>query len=97
MHLAVSRPRKRAAARKVVSLYGAAPPIPQVIPEVVERLTELLARAKDGQLVGIAWVAVDPQGGTLYSHDGAADADRLIASTARLYHGMLADSRDAKA
>jgi hypothetical protein len=80
---------------KVTSLFGAAPPIAQVEPRVVARLEGLLALARDGQICGIAWVAVDPFGGTKYGRAGSAEADRMIASTARLFHDMLADSREA--
>lgn len=83
--------RKRS---NVFSLRGAAPPVAHVEPRVMVRLQELIAKAKDGQVVGIAWVALDPFGCTNYGRAGSADADRMIASAARLLHDMLADDRD---
>ncbi len=79
----------------VASLHGAAPPIAQVDDRVVARLEELLVRARDGQVCGIAWVAVDPFGGSFYGRAGSPDVDRMIASTSRLLHDMLADDREA--
>lgn len=80
---------------KVTSLHGAAPPIPQIEPRVMARIEELTQRAKDGQVVGLAWVAVDPFGGAIYGRAGTAEADRMIAGVSRLLHDMLADDRAA--
>ncbi len=78
----------------VASLFGAAPPVAMINERVVARLEELMARARDGQICGLAWVAVDPFGGTVFGRAGSADGDRMIASTARLLHDMLADDRE---
>ncbi len=81
----------------VASLFGAAPPVAQIDERVIARLEELMAKARDGQVCGLAWVSLDPFGGTFYGRAGSADADRMIASAARLLHDMLSDDSAERA
>ena len=80
---------------KIASLFGAAPPVPQQEPRVIARLEGLLQRARDGQMVGIAWVVLDQFGHGEFGRSGTADSDRMIACAARLLHDMLQDEREA--
>lgn len=79
----------------VLSLHGAAPPVPTVCPSVVEKLEELLERARNGNVVGFAYLAVDPYGMTMFGRCGMAPVESLIAGTARLHHSILADDNNS--
>ena len=51
--------------------------------------------AKDGACVGLAYVAIQPTGNGLLGRCGKPNVDSLIACTARLYHDLLQDDREA--
>jgi hypothetical protein len=56
---------------KVVALRGQVMPTePTVVPHVVERLEELLAMARAGEIVGIAYATVHPGDVTGYGRIG---------------------------
>lgn len=74
----------------VHSLWGAAPPIPQVVPSVVEKLEYLLARAQEGRLVGFAYSWISEDGHGQFGWAGVGDRDRMIAGVTRLQHDLLA-------
>jgi hypothetical protein len=59
------------AGEKIVALRGQVMPTdPTVIPVVVERLEELLAMARAGEIVGIAYATVHPGDVTGYGRVG---------------------------
>lgn len=87
--------RTRRKKSNVLSLRGAAPPVPQIVPSVVEKLEELLARARDGHLVGFAFACLSPQGHGHFGWAGIAERDLMIANVARLQHDMMATDREA--
>lgn len=87
--------RKRVRKSNVVSLRGSAPPVPTVVPAVVEKLEDLLDRAKSGFCVGLLYVAIDPAAGTIFGRCGIADRESMIVGAARLSFDLLADDRDA--
>jgi hypothetical protein len=70
--------------RKVVSLRGAALPIPQVDREVVDALVDLLAEAMDGHIAGLAFAVVTPQGHTRSGTAGNAESHSMVAITSAL-------------
>ena len=60
----------------VHSLWGAAPPVPEVVPSVVEKLEEMLAQAKEGRLIGFAFAWLSGTGHGQFGWVGTADRDR---------------------
>ncbi len=82
---------KRRSRRKpqVVSLFGSAPPVPHVVPEVVEGLEDILRMARDGLVVGFAYATVEANGNVGTGWRGTADRHRLIHSVDYLHHRML--------
>lgn len=87
------RSRKR---RKVVSLFGSAPPVPHVVPEVVAGLEDLLKQARDGLVVGFAYGTVEANGNVGSGWKGTADRHRLIHSVDYLHHRMLCAEAEDK-
>lgn len=85
--------KTRTTARKrktsVASLFGAAPLIPQQVPEVVSRLEYLLARARDGLILGFAHAAVESSGTIDWGWTGKAEVQRMQAAVGRLNHSIF--------
>jgi len=75
--------------RKVVSLRGAAIPIPERHPDVVEELSRFLTEARDGNIVGVGLFVVRPNGHTTTSWVGSADRHTMIAGVSILHHRMM--------
>jgi hypothetical protein len=84
-----ARPKRKSS--NVESLFGGIVPVPRADPSVIAKIEGMLGRAKDGQLVALAYVEVDPQGGTIFGRAGTGHADSMIASIARLLHGTMHD------
>lgn len=83
---------KRRRTRKtnsVVSLRGAAIPVPQVNGAVVAKLDELRDRALAGHAVGLAFAIVSPQGHISTGWDGNADAHLMIAAVTVLQNRIV--------
>lgn len=75
--------------KNVVSLFGTAPPVPQVNDDVIERLNYLLRLAKDGQICGLAYAAIEPSGTHQRGWCGNAEIGRMISAVALLNHRLL--------
>lgn len=80
--------------KKVVSLRGAAIPLPQRNPEVVGALEELLAEAKDGNIAGLIVGKISPQGHILHAWFGNADRHAMIAAAASLQYRIVRAGND---
>lgn len=78
----------------VASLFGCAPPVPQVVPDVVERLEKLLSEARDGAIVGLAYVRIASAANVGTGWVGTADRHRLIAGAGILHHRMLTQAAE---
>ena len=78
----------------VLSLRGAALPIPQVNREVVETLESLLVQARDGRVAGIAYATVEPEGHITTGWSGDADKCGMIAGAALLAYRVTKSADD---
>ena len=74
----------------VVSLRGAAIPLPQANRAVVDELESLLARAKSGNVVGFCYVTVAPEGHVGTGWAGNAEMHAMVAGAAMLAHRVTA-------
>lgn len=77
------RPRLK---NKVVSLRGAAVPLPQRNQDVIDALRELLKQAEDGHICGLLYGAITPQGHAVTSWEGNAPKHHMVATAAMLAH-----------
>jgi len=69
----------------VKSLFGTSTiSVPKCDPEIIETLERLLARARDGQILGLAYAAVECNGWTGRGWSGSADTALFVAAIARL-------------
>lgn len=84
----MSVPRRKRKSN-VVSLWGSATPLPQVVPDVVEKLTELLDLARAGQIVGLAYVRVTCEGHHSRGWVGIAQKDFLVSGVGMLNQEVL--------
>jgi len=75
--------------RKVVSLRGAAIPIPERRPEVIEELSNFLSEARDGNIVGVGLFVIRPNGHITTSWAGNAEKHSMIAGVSMLHHRMM--------
>ncbi len=80
--------------RKVVSLFGAAVPIPQRQEDVIDKLEWLLRMAKDGAIAGIGYCVVEASGNVKTGWVGNADCHRLCHSADLLHHRMIAAAEE---
>ena len=76
--------------RKVVSLRGAAIPLPQVNRDVVKACEMLLAEAKAGNIAGLLWARIAPQGHIKADWCGNADSHGMMAAAGMLSHRVFA-------
>lgn len=74
----------------MVSLRGAAIPLPQVNRDVVATLESLLTDAKDGHIAGIAYATVSPEGHLVTAWIGNAETHSMIAGAAILQRRVTA-------
>ena len=74
----------------VVSLDGGAPPIPRVVPEIIDALQGLTVDAKDGKIVGLAFVAIDASGSWQGRWMGDTRMSQMTGIVGRLQHDMVA-------
>jgi hypothetical protein len=70
----------------IVSLRGAAIPVPHINQAVVETVESLLSDAKGGRIVGFAYARVAPEGHVTTGWAGNADGHSMIAGVALLAH-----------
>lgn len=82
--------RKARRKTNVVSLWGAALSAPKENGDVVAKLEELLALAKDGQITGIGYAVVRLQRHIVTGLVGNADSHDMTAAAARLAHRVVA-------
>lgn len=87
--MAIRKRLRRSAAPRVVSIRGAALPIPAVNAEVVETLRRLLHEAESGNIAGFVYGAVSPVGHIDTGWSGNADAHGMTAAVAILFHRVL--------
>lgn len=71
---------------KVVSLRGAAIPVPQRNKEVIEDLRALLKEAQDGHICGLVYGVITPEGGVRTSWAGNAPKHHAVAAASMLAH-----------
>lgn len=81
-------------ANRVVSLRGAAIPIPSVNEEVVATAEGLLKRAKDGFVSGFVGAIVSPEGHIEIARAGNADRHQMVAAVAMLRWRVERDAFD---
>ena len=82
--------RGMARIKKVVSLRGAALPVPQANKDVINQLNTLLAAAKSGHISGLGYFTVSPEGHTGTGWEGNAEKFCMIAGSAMLAHRIVA-------
>ncbi len=82
--------RSRRRKSNVVALDGGAPPVPRRVPEIVETLNGLLTDAKDGKVVGLAFVAIDAAGYWRGQWMGDTRISQMTGIVGRLQHDMIA-------
>jgi len=75
--------------RKVVSLRGAAIPIPERQPAVIEELSDFLKEARAGNVAGVGIFVVRPNGHITTSWAGPAEKHSMIAGVNLLHHRMM--------
>jgi pyruvoyl-dependent arginine decarboxylase (PvlArgDC) len=79
----------------VVSINGVAPPVALVDDEVVEKLEELLVKAKAGQLIGMVYGMVSPQASVGTGWVGNARSHDMLAAASMLFHRLAREAVDA--
>jgi hypothetical protein len=75
--------------RKVVSLRGAAIPIPERCPAAIEELSGFLTEARSGNVAGVGLFVIRPNGHVTTSWAGSADRHSMIAGVSILQHRMM--------
>jgi carboxylesterase type B len=77
--------RTRTKRNKIVSLHGAALPIPVVDGEVLDNANEILDLAKSGHAAGLIWGTVSPEGQIFTGFAGKASHNSMIAAATILF------------
>lgn len=84
------------APKKVVTLRGANPPLPEVQQDIVDELERLLVSARDGQLIGFIYGGIYVTADIMTGWAGSADTHRCISAASILQHrlNVLNDETD---